>query len=139
NEFYGSNPQTDTLIQEQISRVDNQNFSLSFNYKEPLGNNNYLDAYYNQRNYNSDRIKRFFDLDPMDRTVKQLNELLSTTFNNDVIYNRVGLGWTKSTDKYYLITRFDYQRSKLKGGLTTEDKVGYSYDYFLPSLEYRHS
>ena len=121
-------------MQEQISRIDNKNYSLEGNYKHPLGKKNFMDVNYTQRNYNADRIKDFFDVDPLNRTLKDFNEILSSSFNNDIEYNRFGLGWTKNHKKYTTISQLVYQKSFLSGGLSADDKLGLSYNYLLPNF-----
>ncbi len=139
-ESYRSEPLNNmlvALIQNQISLSDNKNYRIYTEYKEPLGNRNYIGLAYSIRNYKSNQNKDFFDIDTLNGT-SILNPLLSNYFRNDINYNRASLLFTKDHEKYSFTADLVYQQSYLKG---TTEKIGdipiqNTYNYFLPAMTF---
>lgn len=127
----------DQIIQDQIGRQDDQSFSVKINYKEPLGKSNYLDFYLQRRNFNSERIKDFFDYDSENQTFRTLNQTLSTLTNNDLIYNRAGIEYTIDKENYNIQFKGEYNLSEISGGNITQSGINNKYNYFLPGLSFR--
>jgi hypothetical protein len=122
------------ILQNQISLSDNNNYRFNVNYKEPLGKENYLDIGYSRRNFNTNRIKDFFDLDPTDRTVRTLNQLLSTLSDNTVVSDRIGPKWTKNAKNLNLNVDLIYQYSQIKGDFRDQPSLRKSFNYFTPEV-----
>ncbi len=124
----------DSLIQNQISKADNNNYRVNAEYKEPLGKQNYIGFAYQQRNYSSNQDKTFYDLD----YITQLRTLnMSSFFRNDIIYNRASVNYTKDNELFAFIADLGFQRSVIKG---KNEMVGNleskPYNYFLPNLTF---
>ena len=125
------------LLQEQLSKNDNNNFNIYTEYKEPIGNKNYIGISYTRRNYSSDLLKSFYDIDTISN-IRVLNNDLTANSFNDVIYNRYGLNYTKDNDNYNLNANVTYQHSTLKwnNGTTAQLAIDQPYHYILPSLNF---
>lgn len=122
------------VLQNQISVSDNNNYRINANYKEPLGKQNYLDIGYTRRNFNTNRIVDFFDLDPNDQNVRTLNQLLSTLSDNTVLYDRVGPKWTKNAKNLNLNVDLIYQHSQILGDFRDQASIRKSFNYFTPEV-----
>jgi hypothetical protein len=133
--LFGNN-QIESLIQDQIALSDNKNYRIYSEYKEPLGNKNYIGLSYSRRNYNSNQDKDFYNIDPIVQS-RLFNDSLSNYFRNDINYNRVSLLYTKDNENYAFSADLAYQRSMLKG---ENDKllkpINNPYNYFLPALTF---
>lgn len=125
------------ILQEQISRNDNKNFNINAEYKEPLGNKNYVGLVYSLRNYSTDFLKDFYDIDTIS-SIKTLNNELTANSFNDILYNKYGVNYTKDNDDYSLNANFMFQRSALNwnDGSETLSPLNKKYNYFLPSLNF---
>ncbi|MBK7787896.1 MAG: TonB-dependent receptor [Saprospiraceae bacterium] len=133
--FYTNNL-LDSILQDQISLSDNNNYRIYTEYKEPLGKKNYLGLGYSKRNYRSLQNKDFYTVDFLDPNKLTLNELLSSLSDNNVGYDRASLIYTKDDEKYSINVDLVYQRSLISGsddnpGSVPLEKV---YNYFLPSF-----
>ncbi|HMP28930.1 MAG TPA: TonB-dependent receptor [Saprospiraceae bacterium] len=133
-QFVERNNTIKNIIQRQLSNNDNQNFRINVNYKEPLGNNNYFDLNYTRRNYNTNRIKDFYDLDPLDRTIETLNLALSTAVDNSILYDRFGTGWSKITPYVNLSTELVYQISTIQSREKETLQFNKPFHYLLPGV-----
>jgi hypothetical protein len=129
-----NNPVIDNIIQRQLSNNDNSNFRINVNYKEPLGKNNYFDLNYTRRNYNTDRLKDFYDLDPLDRTIETLNQALSTAVDNSILYDRFGTGWSKITPNVNISSELVYQISTIQSREKETLQFDKPFHYLLPGL-----
>lgn len=125
------------ILQEQISKNDNNNFNINAEFKEPLGKKNYLGFIYSMRNYSTDLLKDFYDIDTIS-SIRMLNDELSANSFNDILYNRYGLNYTKDNDNYNINANFVFQRSALdwNDGSVNIMPVNKKYNYFLPSLNF---
>lgn len=133
--FYNTNF-IDSILQDQISLSDNNNYRIYTEYKEPLGKKNYLGIGYSKRNYRSLQNKDFYSIDFLDPNKLTLDELLSSLSDNNVGYDRASLIYTKDDEKYSINLDLVYQRSQISGsddnpGSVPLEKV---YNYFLPSF-----
>ena len=134
NQFTSRDNMTKLILQRQISNNDNKNFRGNVNYKEPLGKNNYFDLNYTRRNYNTDRIKDFYDIDPSNRTVELLNQTLSTAVDNSILYDRFGAGWSKITPNINLSSELVYQISTIQSREKEQLQFNKPFHYLLPGL-----
>lgn len=112
--FYTNNI-LDSILQDQISLSDNNNYRIYTEYKEPLGKKNYLGLGYSKRNYRSLQNKDFYTVDFLDPNKLTLNELLSSLSDNNVGYDRASLIYTKDDEKYSINVDLVYQRSLISG------------------------
>lgn len=125
----------DSLLQNQVSLSNNNNYRIYTEYKEPLGKKNYLGIGYSKRNYKSFQNKDFYNIDFLNPDNKTLDELLSSLSDNSVGYDRASLLYTKDDEKYSINVDLVYQRSLIKGMSDNPGSVDIekSYHYFLPS------
>lgn len=125
----------DSLLQNQISISNNDNYRIYTEYKEPLGKKNYLGIGYSKRNYKSLQNKDFYNIDFLNPNNLTLDELLSSLSDNNVGYDRASLIYTKDDERYSINVDLVYQHSVIKGvsdnpGSVPTEK---SFNYFLPS------
>lgn len=125
----------DTLLQNQISLSNNDNYRIYTEYKEPLGKKNYLGVGYSKRNFKSLQNKDFFNINYFDNSQQTLDELLSSLTDNNVGYDRASLIYTKDDEKYSINVDLVYQRSLITGEDDNPGSrpVNITYNYFLPS------
>ncbi|MBK8701003.1 MAG: outer membrane beta-barrel protein [Saprospiraceae bacterium] len=126
----------DSLLQDQISISDNDNYRIYTEYKEPLGKKNYLGLGYSKRNYSSLQDKDFFNIDLYNANNRIFDELLSSVSNNTIGYDRASLIYTKDDEKYSINLDLVFQRSVLKGSndIPGSSPLNPKFDYFLPSF-----
>ena len=135
---YFADQRIDSLLQEQISLSDNSNFRIFTEYKEPLGKRNYLGLAYSKRNYKTLQDKDFYNIDFLNPSIRTFDQLLSSVSNNDLLYDRAALTYTKDDEKYSINADMVYQRSQVRGSSDLPDAVPVQpiYHYFVPSLTF---
>jgi hypothetical protein len=133
----GIDPVIVDLLQDQISRNDDKSYEINLNYKEPLGNGNFLDFFIERSNTNTERIKNFFDYELELTSPRSLNEELSALNTTDIIYSRAGLDYTIDKEKYVLTFGGKYNYSQLKGEVIGQDDINNTFSYFLPRVSFR--
>ncbi len=139
NEFYEDGQiLVNKLVQDQIGRQDDQSYSGMINYTEPLGKDNYLGLIYEYRNYNNGKTKDFYDIDEQTST-REVNDLLSSVTNNDIIYNQAGLEYTIDKEAFRLNIKGMYNVSNFNGSIASEPTIKNTYTYFLPSVSFFHT
>ncbi len=125
-------PIINNIIQRQLSNNDNNNFRINTNYKEPLGKNFYADFNYTRRNYSTDRLKDFYDLDPVDRRLETLNQALSTAVDNSILYDRFGTSLSKITPNINMTGELVYQISTIQSREKEKLQFDKPFYYWLP-------
>lgn len=132
-----NNQFVEEVVQDQLSRQDNNTYQVKLNYKEPLGKDNYLDFFVERKNINSDKLKDFLDYDLENTSIRTFNDTLSTLTNNDITYSRVGMEYTIDKEKFTLGFKGTFNHSELDGAIIGESNISNSYDYFLPEVSFR--
>lgn len=94
------------LAQYQLDTTSNDNYRVRLNYKEPLGNNQFLDLSASRRNSNSYRLRDFIDQDSLVRNralasatdnINSVDEYqASYSWNNESTWLRLGLAYQQN-------------------------------------------
>lgn len=136
NLFFGADGEVTRdfrILQRQLSITGNDNYDGKLSYTEPLGNRTYLTTQVQYTNRNNDRIKNFFDRDPI-TLQESFNELLSNAFDNTFDFYIAGIDLRKTANNFNLNTGVNYKTSVLSGIVNGEQAVSRSFAFFLPSL-----
>ena len=123
------------ILQRQVSISGNDTYDGKLSYTEPLGNRTYLTTQVQYTNRNNDRIKDFFDRDPI-TLIESLNDGLSNAFDNSFDFYIAGVDLRKTTDKYNLNTGVNYKTSILSGVVNGEQALTRNFAFFLPSFNF---
>ena len=124
------------VLQNQLSFQDNNNYLANLLYTEPLGNQNYLNASFKRSNYNYNKIKDFYNLNPDDLTIQEFDSLLSNVSSNAVNYNNFTFGYTRDRESYNLNADVQYQISTLRSSATSQLDINRNFYYILPSVSF---
>jgi hypothetical protein len=127
-------PGTFSILQDQIADLDNDSYLARVSYTEPLSDRLYLDIIAKRSNRNSTSIRDFFDLDPNDQTIRNLNEALSATFDNAYQYTWGGLQLQRNYDKVKVTAGVDYKLSQISGVVANGASVSNDFRFVLPRL-----
>lgn len=123
------------ILQRQLSITENINYDGKLSYTEPLGNRTYLTAQIQYTNRNNDRIKDFFDRDPI-TLQESFNEILSNAFDNTFDFYIAGIDLRKTTNNFNLNAGVNYKTSVLSGIINGEQAVSRNFAFFLPSFNF---
>lgn len=122
------------ILQDQIADLDNDSYLARLSYTEPISDRLFLDIIAKRSNRNSTSIRDFFDLDPNDQTISNLNEALSTTFDNAYQYTWGGLQLQRNYDKVKVTAGIDYKLSQISGMIANGTSVNNDFQFVLPRL-----
>ena len=123
------------LYQDQISEEDQLQYQARLSYTEPLGNRTYLGINVNRQNFNNERIRNYFDIDPNDPSSRTLNLLLSNHYKRNYTYHSLGTNWKYVGDKLRFTANLDLQRSELTGDILSEgEELRKDFTYLLPMI-----
>ncbi len=128
----------DTINQDQDYLKNRISFGGDFRYTEPIGKKKYLELRYRRQTTLTDLDKSYYDVD-QESGVGTLNTSLSTKYNNNFTYDRVGASLKLNPSKK-LSTTFgvNYQYSTLSGQLPLIDQeVKKEFGNVLPSFRLR--
>jgi hypothetical protein len=124
-----------TVLQNQLSKTDNDNYTAYVEYREPLSRNSTIGISANVRNFRSLQDKDFYDIDRFDITLKELNNTLSSLADNNTDYQRASLLYSHDAENHNFNMDMALQRSVISNNVGTE-KILKPFVYFLPSLTY---
>jgi len=94
------------LFQDQKDTVQNDNFKIKLGYKEPLGNDQYIDLDYTRRNFKTYRLRDFID-----NQVSQRDYALSSATDNKTNYDNYQVRYTLDKPALLLISKLTLHRS----------------------------
>lgn len=123
------------IFQRQLSITENINYDGKLSYTEPLGNRTYLTTQIQYTNRNNDRIKDFFDRDPI-TLQESFNEILSNAFDNTFDFYIAGIDLRKTSNNFNLNAGVNYKTSVLSGIINGEPAVSRNFAFFLPSFNF---
>lgn len=117
NGLFNSN--TNTVEYTNLNQVNDQisnrlNLGAEVSYTEPLNSSNFLEFNYSFQKVNNDLDKNVYNVKETGNT---LDSTLSNKYENDFIYNRVGLSYRISKEKWNANFGAAIQDSKLEGNL----------------------
>ena len=142
NHFYSLFPRTDSLNQESYLDVNSWNAKTSFNYTEPINEQNQLLFDYQISYQQEESDKRTFDFSEATLGYTDLNEQFSNVFSNDYITHRGGIGYNfRPSRDLMFVLRARYQHATLNNDqtfpqmLTTEQ----SFKNFVPFAMLRYN
>ncbi|WP_367916450.1 outer membrane beta-barrel protein [Leadbetterella sp. DM7] len=105
-------------VNNQISRKFTMGAEVS--YTEPLNSTNFLEFNYSYQKVNNDLDKSVYNVKETGNT---LDTTLSNRYNNDYVYNRAGLSYRISKDKWNGNIGAAIQDSKLEGDLILRNET----------------
>lgn len=125
--------------QRNAQTTNNIAYGAALSYTEPLGGRKYLEANYNVRLTRNDVDRAVYDVQEGSETE---NDLLSSKYNSDYVYQRAGLNFKVNRDNSSLTVGGAFQQTLLTGDIlkpvaqkTTIDRT---FSNFLPSLHYNY-
>ncbi|MFD2036846.1 TonB-dependent receptor family protein [Belliella marina] len=137
NEFFGENPATEIIHQENKQKNHAWNYGANISYTEPLGGRKYLELVYNFRQNRSDVDMEVFDREGEDLV---FNQNLSNKFNTIYTYHRPGANISYNANKYNLVAGMALQATSLNGELLLFDEtVSNNFQNLLPSMRMNYS
>lgn len=135
NRFYHSGQTTlDSILQAQRTQTDALGYGLNLTHTEPLGGRRYLEFsyYYNHLTNKLDR-----EVLDMEDGAGRLNEMLSTSYQNNYDYHRLGAQFRFNRRRFNLMTGVHRQESRLLGALTQpEGEIRRNFGNWLPVLQF---
>lgn len=134
----------DQILQDQFNDElqDKQVFKANTLYVEPLSKKFFFQSFYNFRDRNESGVRNVNDR-IADEIVR--NDSLSRTYNNDIIYNRVGSSLRYTHEGITFSAGLAYQLFDLKGSFTSGDAnsvlgtVDKQFNNFIPHLSLNFS
>jgi hypothetical protein len=124
---------TEMVLQDQTSAEDAQIYSLGLNYTEPIGKRTFLNFGVNRNNDNSERQRRYFDIDPNNPTSRVFNDQLSNQYSAIYNNNRLTTGLRYVGKSLNLSVGLDYQQAELDGqNISESNALDRQFDRFLP-------
>jgi hypothetical protein len=121
------------VLQDQTSAEDAQIYSLGLNYTEPIGKRTFLNFGVNRNNDNSERQRRYFDIDPNNPTSRVFNDQLSNQYSAIYNNNRLTTGLRYVGKSLNLSVGLDYQQAELDGqNISESNALDRQFDRFLP-------
>lgn len=125
--------------QRNAQTTNNIAYGAALSYTEPLGGRKYLEANYNVRLTRNDVDRAVYDVQEGSEIE---NDLLSSKYNSDYVYQRAGLNFKVNRDNSSLTVGGAFQQTLLTGDIlkpvaqkTTIDRT---FSNFLPSLHYNY-
>ena len=123
------------VFQNQLSTTSSDNYNLYGEYREPLNLKSNIGFSASIRNFRTLQDKDFFDLDRIDLTVRELNQILSTLADNNTDYQRAAVLYSHDTENHNFNMDLGVQRSLISNNSSLE-KISKPFLYFLPSMTY---
>jgi hypothetical protein len=137
NEFFGINPELETIRQQNSQFNSSFNYGANISYTEPLGGRKYLELVYNFRQNHNRVDRQVFD---MEGESLIFNEKLSNRFNSLYTYHRPGANISYNAGKYNLVAGVALQATRLNGELLLFDEmIQTRFENLLPSLRINYS
>ncbi|RAV99727.1 TonB-dependent receptor family protein [Pseudochryseolinea flava] len=135
-QFYGAQPETLSLMQENLQRTEYFSYGVTINYTEPLGGRKYIEGNYSFRQNNNDVDRQVFDLISGESI---FNNALSNQYTSAYQYHRGGVNFRVSRSNYNLVVGAGLQQTYLDGELKLLDAViTKSYQNFLPVMRFNY-
>jgi hypothetical protein len=141
NKFYtGSNNQTDTLDQYNISSLRSSTISPTLSYTEPLSKNQILEFKYSYSNYNSNSINNTYQRSIATKSYSQLDSLFSNSFNNSTISNRFTLSYRLQKNKYNISVSSGIQSQNMtSNNIVKNVNIDKNYLFWTPSVNFQYN
>lgn len=119
------NAKTDSVVYTPLNQINNQiskkfTFGAEVSYTEPLNRSNFLEFNYSFQKVNNDLDKSVYNVKESGNT---LDTTLSNRYNNDYIYNRAGISYRLTKDKWNGNIGAAIQDSKLEGDLILRNET----------------
>ncbi len=134
--FLGDSTMLSTILQNQLSDDQILNYSGNFGFTEPLGKHDYIALQYEHKNHQNNVSNDYFDI-VNEELIR--NGELSIAFNRDYYYDRVGGSYHFNQKKFKFSAGMDYQTSKLKGDLVTENTlISKNFNRMLPNASFEY-
>lgn len=124
----------DSIAQAQHTQSNTLGYGLNLTHTEPLGKRKYLELsyYYNHITNKLDR-----EVLDMEDGAGRFNEALSTNYQNDYDYHRLGAQFRLNRRRFNLMTGVHRQESRLLGRLTQpEGEIKRNFGNWLPVLQF---
>lgn len=122
----------DTLNQRQAITNAAITYSLSMNWKEPLGKKQFLGFNLNHGNTDEQSGKNYYDRYPTNQEI--FNNTLSTRFNRGYRFDVASISYILNGEKLNLTFSTSLQRSVLEGQKNADTPLERAYIHLLPRL-----
>ena len=127
---------TEETTQRQFQDQAQIDFGGKISFTEPLNSRTFLGLSYAYSNFNSDVAKDFYDILG---TSEVLNTDLSSLYERDYFYNKLGTRLLINRKKYNITLGLEAQKSELKGNLIDRDiAIKKDFNNLLPSARMRY-
>lgn len=137
NEFFGNNPSTEIIRQQNSQNNSALNYGTNISYTEPLGGRKYLELVYNFRQNHNKVDRQVYD---WEGETLVFNQALSNQFNSLYTFHRPGANISYNGGKYNLVAGVAMQATRLKGELLLFDEVvNNNFENILPSMRLNYS
>ncbi len=139
-ESYPSIDLTNIEIQDQLQDKNTyqDNYAVSVNYVEPVGEAKYLNFKVSRAGYTNERNKEFSDFNASD-DIYVKDEILSNQFKSDYGQNTGGLAFKDIRKKFSYTVGLDYQYIDLKNkDLDTNESIDKTYNGLLPNADFKY-
>ncbi|NJN42631.1 MAG: TonB-dependent receptor [Flammeovirgaceae bacterium] len=136
NNFYGSTPESNSLLQTNVTDNSNLSYGFTLSYTEPLGGRKYLEANYSWRTNQNDVDRQVFDEETGQPV---LDTLLSSIYNSNYTLSRPGINFRMNRDKFNLTVGASYQMTNLKGNIELlNTEIDRSFENILPTAYFNY-
>jgi hypothetical protein len=127
----------DRYLQRNEQEIDNNTFSTSVSYTEPLGKRKYLEANYSYSVNQNAFSRSVFDL-LENEPVK--NDSISTSYSSAYEFHRAGLNYRINRRNYNVTAGASVQNASLNGMLEVDDvRIHKSFQNLLPVLRINYN
>ncbi|MFN0213421.1 MAG: TonB-dependent receptor domain-containing protein, partial [Saprospiraceae bacterium] len=140
NEFLAQNPPGSIRVDQRQSYSDQAaNYGGSLAYTEPIGKRRYLETRVEHLQYLNNTGKNFYDRITTPTPGEVFNPALSSEFRRGYRYDRGGLNFMQSREKFNLTFGTALQHSQLDGDvLGLENPIRRSFTRVLPSAFFNY-
>lgn len=129
-----------TYNQRSTQATGNFTYGAALSFTEPLGGRKYLEANYSVRLTQNDVDRAVFDIE--EGGFETGNEMLSSKYNSDYLYQRAGLNLKINRDNSSLTIGGGFQHTRLTGDIlrptTQQAEIDRTFANFLPALHYNY-
>lgn len=140
NKYYlpnGTLGQTQNINQKSNTENDTYTLGTTVSYTEPIAKRKYLEVNYNFRNNINKVNQEVYDLRDNEQI---LNENLTNKFDNNFIYNRLGVNYRMNEKKYNFSTGLSLQNSQINGKLLLRNtEINRTFTNLLPNAHFNYN
>jgi hypothetical protein len=140
NKYYlpnGNLGQTQNINQKSTTTNNTYTLGTTVSYTEPIAKKKYLEFNYNFRTNINKVNQEVYDIRDTEQT---LNQNLTNKFDNNFLYNRVGVNYRMNEKKYNFSTGLSLQNSSIQGKLLLRNvDINRSFTNLLPNAHFNYN